>query len=124
MEEAESAGTWFADIRSLGVKDGPLNRLKNSMEELARESKPLDYVADVDAKGQQRIGGTSGTAAPGPSYFSYPTPDQPPKAYLCFDAGCQYLSSLGAVPPIYNVGLAPSIALDLSLFYILGIPVV
>ena len=51
-------------------------------------------------------------------------PDQPPKASLCFDAGCQYLSSLGAVPPIYNVGLAPFIALDLSLFYILGIPVV
>jgi hypothetical protein len=40
VEEAESMGAWFADVRSLGVEGGPLDQFKDAIEKLARKLRP------------------------------------------------------------------------------------
>jgi hypothetical protein len=40
VEEAKSTDSWFTGVRSLGVEGGPLDQLKEAMEELARKLKP------------------------------------------------------------------------------------
>ncbi|KAI9764108.1 MAG: hypothetical protein M1840_008668 [Geoglossum simile] len=47
VEEAKSTDPWFAGIRSLGVKMGPLEQFKEEMEDLAKKLEPQSGIKDT-----------------------------------------------------------------------------
>jgi hypothetical protein len=47
LEEAKSTDSWFTGIRSLGAEGGPLDQLKEAMEELAGKLKPETKIKKI-----------------------------------------------------------------------------